>query len=53
MHPDRERPGYETMTVIDFEPDSSTDFADPCARLLNAALDEKNRRSRQTCENAI
>jgi hypothetical protein len=30
------------MTVIDFEPDSSADFADPYARLLNAALGERN-----------
>ena len=30
------------MTVIDFEPDSSADFADPYAGWLNAALDEGN-----------
>jgi hypothetical protein len=30
------------MTVIDFERDSSADFSDLYARLLNAALDERN-----------
>jgi hypothetical protein len=30
------------MTVIDFERDSSPDFSDLYARLLNAALDERN-----------
>jgi hypothetical protein len=31
-----------TMTVIDFERDRSADFSDLYARLLNAALDERN-----------
>jgi hypothetical protein len=31
-----------TMTVIDFQRDRSGDFSDLCARLLNAALDERN-----------
>jgi hypothetical protein len=31
-----------TMTVIDFERDRAADFSDLYARLLNAALDERN-----------
>jgi hypothetical protein len=41
QRPRGKRPG-ETMTVIDFEHDSSADFSDLYARLANAALDERN-----------